>query len=228
MTISQAYSLLQLIYSKSQSGNITPAQWNNAADICQISMINELLGNEAEYRPGMPVPQTGFSINQKNRQELQSILKPLTTIPVTAGLMAWPSDCLYYNALTTAGGVLIKECTADEVAILNQSQICPPSLSEPNFVLASDGALVYPSTIVSVKLTYVRKPITPVWNYTVVNNVPVYAATGGVIGDGVSHDWELSELVHYRICWKIAQIFGLNLSIGELVQFSTQLEQSGS
>lgn len=220
MTIDQAYNLLQLVYNKAQGGNITPAQWNNAADICQISMINELLGNEGEYRPGMPVPQTGFSINQKNRQELQPIIKPLTTIAVSSGLMAWPEDCLYYNALTTSGGVLIKERTADEIAILNQSQICPPSLSEPNFCLASDGALIYPSSITSVKLTYVRKPVTPVWGYTIVNNVPVYDA-------GTSQDWEVGELVHYRICWKIAVLFGLNLSVGDLVSASEQLQQSG-
>ncbi len=220
MTINKAYIVLQLLYNKSQSGNIAPAQFNVAAEVCQISMLNELLGNEAEYQPGMPIPKTGYSINQKNREELRNLIKPLQTIAVTAGLMAYPADYVYYDSMTTTGGILITEATPDEIAILNQSQIKPPSLTYPKMTLYSDGIRIAPSSITSVKLTYVRQPATPVWAYTNVNNEPVYDA-------GSSVDWELSELTHLRILMKMAQYFGLNLSMGELTQYAMAAEAQG-
>ncbi len=227
MDIDESYRLIQLLYNKSQSGNILPADYNNAAAICQISLVNDLLGNEAQYQPGMPIPKTGFSINQKNREELRPIITPFSTIAVASGLAAYPEDYLYYDTMTTTGGLLIKEATPDEIAILNQSQIKPPSTTYPSFVLHSDGMRIYPTSITSMKLSYVRTPITPIWNYTTVNNEPVYAATGGEIGDGNSHDFELSPLTHIRICMKIAQYFGMNLSMAEVTQYAMAAEAQG-
>jgi len=57
--------------------------------------------------------------------------------------------------------------------------------------------------------------------------VPVYAATGGVIGDGISHDWELQELTHLRIVMKIAQYFGINLDMATLTQYAMAAEAQG-
>ncbi len=227
MDIDQAYRLIQLLYNKEQGGNITPAQFNVAAEVCQISLVNDLLGNEAEYQPGMPIPKTGFSINQKNREELRPIITPFSTIAVASGLAAYPADYLYYDTMTTTGGLLITEATPDEIAILNQSQIKPPSTSYPNFVLHSDGLRIYPTSITSMKLSYVRTPIVPVWNFTTVNNEPVYAATGGEIGDGDSHNFELSPLTHIRICMKIAQYFGVNLSMAQVTLYAMAAEAQG-
>lgn len=227
MTIDKAYRTLATAYNKNQQGNLTPAQANLAFDIYQTSILNDLLGNEQQYQPGMPIPKTGFSINQKNREELRPITKAFQTLAVTAGLVTYPTDYVYYDTMTTVAGLLITEATPDEIAILNQSQIKPPSATYPRFTLFEDGIRIYPSSLTSIKLSYVRKPVTPVWNYTIVNNEPVYAATGGVIGDGVSHNWELSELVHLRILFRCAQLFGLNLSMPELTQYALAAEAQG-
>ncbi len=228
MTIDQAFQTARLIYNKSAGGgNLSPAQFNLAAHVYQISILNDLLGNEQQYQPGMPVPKTGFSINQKNREELRPITKAFQTLTVTAGLAAYPSDYIYYDTMTTVAGLLIPEATPDEVAILNQSQIKPPSAQYPKFSLFEDGIRIYPNSLPQIKLSYVRQPVTPVWNYTLVNNEPVYAATGGIIGDGNSHNWELSELVHLRILMRVLQAFGLNLSLADVTQYAMTAEAQG-
>ena len=66
MSIDQAYQFVQFVYNKSQNGNITPGQFNVLAPTAQISIINQYLGNEAEYVPGRPIARNGFLLNQKN------------------------------------------------------------------------------------------------------------------------------------------------------------------
>ncbi len=227
MSIDGAYNFLQLVFNKKQAGNITVSDFNNLANICQISMLNELLGNEQEYQPGMPLPKTGYSLNQKNREELKALIKRSTALSAPLGLLPYPADYVYYDTLTTVGGILITQAAPDEVAILNQSQIKPPTAQYPRLTEYSDGIRITPATIVSVNMTYVRQPATPLWNYTIVNNEPVYAATGGVIGDGNSVDWELSELVHIRICMKMAAYFGVNLSLADVAAFAMAQETQG-
>lgn len=217
---------MQFCYNKSQQGYITPDQFNNLAPICQMSLINDRIGNVKKYRPGYPVPAVGFGITQKSREELRPLLKPPTVTAAPSAIMPVPTDYLYYDTVSI-GGRQAQECTEDEILELNSSLIKPPTLLYPKFVMHSNGFNFYPTTITTVNLSYLRKPVTPVWNYTLVNDTPVYAATGGIVGDGISHDFEVSETAHFEICAKILQAVGLNLSLGEIVQWSEMAEQQG-
>lgn len=219
MTINEAYLFTQFVSNKKQNGYIKPDDWNTLAPIMQLSLINDRLGNVKRYRPGEPVPPWGFGLTQKTREELRPISVKPTTTPVVAGLAAIPADYLYYDTVT-AGGKNVIEVTEDEIAELNNNTIIPPSTQFPYFTIHSEGIFVYPTSITSIALSYIRKPATPVWAYTIVNDEPIYDA-------GSSQDFEVSPGAQLEIVMLILQAVGVSLNLQEVLQYSLMSEQQG-
>lgn len=217
MTIDQAYNFVQFVYNKNQSGYISPSQFNNLAPIMQISLINDRIGNVKSYQGD--VPPYGFGMNQKIREELRPLLVQPTTKTVTAGVMTVPDDYLYYDTVSV-NGRQAQEVTEDEILELNNSLIKPPTVQYPKWVIHGNGFNFYPTSITSVNLSYLRRPVAPKWNYDIVNDQPVYNPTG-------SQDFETGETTHYEVCARILQAVGLNLKLGEIVQWAELAQQTG-
>lgn len=220
MNINQAIELVRFILNKDQNGNITGDNFNLMAPVAQMSVLQDRLGNIKKYQPGNPVANYGFSVSQKAREEIMPLMVKPTTTAVVAGLAAYPGDYLYYNTLATAAGKLIAEATEDEIIELNNSAITPPSTMFPKFVMHSDGFHIYPTSITSIKLSYIRKPEIPIWAYTISNNQEVYDA-------GNSQDFELSETTHLEIVMQILQMSGVNLNMLQVTQYAQAMEAQG-
>jgi hypothetical protein len=220
MNINQAIQLVRFILNKDQNGNITGDNFNLMAPIAQMSVLQDRLGNIKKYQPGSPIPNYGFSVSQKAREELMPLMVKPTTTAVAAGLAAYPGNYLYYNTLETAAGKLITEATQDEIVELNNSAITPPSTMFPKFVMHSDGFYIYPTSITSIKISYIRKPETPIWAYTISNNEEVYDA-------GNSQDFELNETTHFEIVMQILQMSGVNLNMLQVTQYAQAMEAQG-
>lgn len=220
MTIDQAIRLIRFILNKDQNGNIKGAEFNLIAPIAQMSVLNDRIGNIKKYQPGAPIPNVGFNVSQKAREEIRPLMVLPTTTAVTAGVAAYPNNYIYYDTLMTAAGKLIKEATEDEIVELNNSSIMPPSTMFPKFVMHSNGFNIYPTSIASIKLSYVRKPLTPEWAYTISNNEEVYDA-------GNSQDFELSETTHLEIVSIILQMSGVNLNMLQVTQYAQAMEAQG-
>lgn len=216
MTIDEAYRLVQFIFNKEQNGNITPSQFNLIAERGQIAFINSRLSKEYDPKGNLH----GWQSDQIVRRELSSILKLNETTGVAAGIAAYPDDYIDYDSMTTSDGYLITEATPDEIAILNKSLIDPPILTDAKFVQGQDGLHIYPDSITSIELNYVRTPEPPVWGYSVMSGIPVYAA-------GSSQDFELPDITHLEILMFALQFIGINLSLPEVTQYAMNKEQEG-
>jgi len=219
MNINEAIKLVRFILNKDQNGNIKGDDFNLMAPIAQLSVLNDRIGNIKKYQISNPPPY-GFSVSQKAREELMPLMTPPTTTAVTAGIAAYPGDYIYYNNLSTTGGKLIKEVTEDEIIELNNSVNTPPTVGFPKFVMHSDGFHIYPTSIASIKLSWLRKPETPIWAYTISNNEEMYDA-------GNSQDFELAETTHLEIVMQILQMSGVNLNMLQVTQYAQAMEAQG-
>lgn len=219
MTIDEAIRLTRFVLNKDQNGYMSGDQFNLLAPLAQLSVMNDRIGNVKKYQVSHPVPPQGFNNSQKAREELMPLLVKPTTTAVSTGVAAYPEDYIYYDSITV-NGRLAKEATNDEIAELNNSLIMPPSTRFPKFVMNSDGFYIYPNTISSIKLSYLRKPATPVWAYTISNNEEVYDA-------GNSQDFELAETTHLEIVMVILQMSGVNLNMLQVTQFAQAMEAQG-
>lgn len=225
MTIDESYRFVNYVVNKEQQGEITADQFNLLAPIAQLSVINTRLQPKYDDKGTLI---KGFGVTDKLREDFRPILKNPQTIVVSTGIAAYPADYLYMDAMTTAAGRIITEATPDEIAVLNHSQIKFPSATYPKYVIEQNGFNIYPTSITSIKLAYLRKPLTPIRNYTLANDRSVYAVTGGVIGGGASQDFELDVLVHLEICANILSAVGLNLSLDKVVGYAEAMKQMGS
>ncbi len=216
MTINSVFETCSFFFNKSQNGNITPADFNLRAPRAQISFIN------GRITPGFDAKgnKIGWQSDQSIRRELSNILKLNESIAVSSGIAPYPDEFIDWDSITTNGGILITEATPDEIAIMNQSVIAPPTAGFPKFVVSELGFHIYPTSLTPIKLSYLRQPETPVWNYTEVNGQPVYTASGGVVGDGNSVDFELADITHNEIILLILESFGIHLSLPELTQYA--------
>lgn len=229
MTIAEAFSFVQYVANKNQNGNITPDQFNLLAPITQMSVINDRLGNVKKYKSHDPVPPYGYGISQKGREELRSITNAFVNLTLTAtSKYTYPVDSLYIDHISVAGRTA-RPVGIDEYQILStDSVIKAPSAEYPVYCPMGDSIYIYPAPGSTPLCTYIRKPITPIWNYTIVSGIAVYAATGGVVGDGNSHAFELSETTHFEICMRILSAVGINLSMESITQYAELQEQKGS
>lgn len=221
MTIDQAYRLIQLTFNKQQNGNIKPDDFNNIAPIAQLSIINQLLGNEQQYQPNLALPKYGFKSNQKISEDLRPLVDPPATIALSGGSGTYPATSLYLDTVTeTSSGALIRPVEYDEAMILNSSVVRPPIVGKAIYYVLGSTINVLPATIASIKVSFVKKPTDPKWNYSISNQQPVYNPSG-------SQDFQIGELLHLRVCQRILQYFGVNLSLEQVTQFAMSAEAQG-
>jgi hypothetical protein len=218
MNIDEAFRFVNFIISKETNGSITADNFNLNCPIAQLSVINQRLSPKYDEK-GMLIK--GFGVDDKIREDFKPILKDPQTISVAAGVASYPDDYLYLDSITTTTGLPITEATPDEIAILNQSQIKPPTVLYPKYVLHQNGFNIYPTSLTNIKLAYLRKPETPIRNFTNVNDRSVYNSSG-------SQDFELGVLTHLEICLVILQYAGVNLNLDKVVGYSVAMQQAGA
>lgn len=229
MSIDEAYNFCLYVANK-QNGNITPANFNLLAPIAQMSVLNDRLGNVKKYRPHDPVPPYALGISQKSKEEIGKFLYISTSLSVTSGFVLIPAGILYLDAMTTGAlsGVIVREVQADEFILLQSSAIRPPTVQKPVFMRVNGFFHFLPLSLTSAHAFYVKTPVTPLWNYTIVSGRPVYAETGGIIGSGNSQGFQMGETVHVEICAKILQAIGISLDQNSITQYAELQEQKGS
>lgn len=221
MTIDESYRLIQFIANKNQRGSIKPADFNMLAPIAQMSVINDRIGNVKKYNPHDPVPEYGWGMNEKTREELRGILNPPLDIPLTIGVGNIPTNFLYVDSIhVIATGKIVQVVPQEEFRVLANSIIKPPSADYPFCTLNTSTISVNPTSIVSVRMSYLKTPTTPVWIFTETAGEPVFVPTGSV-------NFELSPLVHFEICAKILQMIGVNLGDGDVTAFAQLAEKEG-
>jgi hypothetical protein len=114
----------------------------------------------------------------------------------------------------------IKPVDDGELNKLLSSNIVAPTLEYPILAFFEDGVQYYPKNITSVELTYLHRPIVPLWGSIMVNDRPVY-------NQPTSTDLEWPEQVFNEIAIRILSFVGVNLREGELTQYSEGKRQTG-
>lgn len=218
MTIDEIYRLCQFIVNKEQNGNFAPGDFNLLSPRAQLSFINSRITPKVDQKTGKV---RGWQTDQTIRRELSPILKPLVTTAVSSGIASKPNDYLDFDVLQTTSGKIIHEVTFDELAVLSQSLIKPPTTDYPKFAQSQSGFHIEPNTITSIKLTYLREPANPYWDYNIVSGAPVYNSGGSTV------QFELPSITHNEIVVLILQPVGINLSVDDVTKYAMIKQQEG-
>lgn len=227
MNINQAVTYILAKARKNQVGHIPPEHLNIYFQRAQYAVINELWGNKQDYQAGRPVPPISYEQTSTISDELAPLVEQ-EQYRNPGEAINKPSDYLYfinteayiyYNDGTEAWVPVILTTQAEKNKKLN-STIIYPRHTAPICVNTGDRLEIYPSDLLTVRLTYLRKPEPPVWAYTVSNNRPVYDPVN-------SQGFELPETVHNEIVERVLSYIGISTRDNNLYQASENSQQKG-
>jgi len=202
-------STAEFIMNKTQSGNtVTPNQF-------------PLIANQAQLVPyeedRLVFLRTGESSDYLDWFLKNTIINPSSL----TGYAPYPSDFqhtagvrAYYNGIERPVELVENKAWGEVQA----SELMAPTNLFPKYTEFLSEYRFLPRNIGIVMLDYWKKPVVPVWAYTIVNNVPVYNPVGSV-------DFEWEAFSFNRVLSVYLQLCGCNLKDAQLSQFANEFKQ---
>jgi|TARA_R100001463_G_scaffold96675_1_gene151145 hypothetical protein len=217
VNIDTVYQKVLALANKEQRGYITPQEFNLFADKAQKEIIDQYFYDINQFGR-TPGNSTEYSDMLELLDEKLSALKDSSTETVTNGSFQLGVD-VYRIGSIIDGDIEIEPINYNEHKLRNLSPLTKPTLSRPVYVNTSNTINVYPNSITSVFLSYIKKPTKPQWGYVVVNDKPLYNSDSNVSQNFELHPSEESELVY-----RILALAGVAIEKPQLTQVAVGLE----
>mgnify|MGYP003140920547 CR=1 FL=1 len=220
VNVDTVYQRVLAFANKEQRGYITPQEFNLFANQAQMEILNQYFydlnqfgrqhGNDTEYSDML-------SVLQEKLSELEVRIVGQT---VAGGIFNHRAiGGLYKLGSVIHNGNEVEEVNNNEWHYMESSPLTRPTISRPVYVNRTDGLNIYPSSIATIDISYIRRPNNINWGYIVVNETALYDPTNTVNFD--LHQSEESELV-----LKILKFSGISIMKEDVVNAAQQLETS--
>jgi hypothetical protein len=239
-SVNRVYSALRDLVNKDQRGFVTPAVFNNFAQVAQMNIYNDLFGNldrSKIVRLRNADPKSDKSTTKRIEEDLSVFIKR-STIAQADGVFEKPTDLARIISATSFGSILMNTSTKLSIPIVYdpikldyilRSELSIPTETAPVAAIFDDIE-VYPTTIKKIILTYYKQPqgLNPVtgaktttmprFGYTVVAGKEIYSAANSV-------DFELPEHYFADLVVEIAKLIGVNLRDTDVYAYANQETQ---
>lgn len=207
LNVDKVYRFIQFVASKESRGYVSPAEFNLAAELAQLTLYSE--------------KEAVFMETKKIGADMLPFSVKADATPA-AGKISFPSSFRHlisvYNKSTYQR---YDELTQAELADAMKSRITAPSSSYPAIVQREDGIYVYPTSIVDLSVVeYLKTPTMPVWAYTTSNNRPVYTS-------GSSVQFGFDEVLFMEISMRVLSHVGVNIKDMEVAQYGMAFSKAG-
>jgi hypothetical protein len=239
-SVNRVYSALKDLVNKDQRGFVTPAVFNNFAQVAQMNIYNDLFGNldrSKIVRLRNADPKSDKSTTKRIEEDLSVFIKR-ATIAQANGVFDKPADLARVISATSFGSILMNTSTKVSIPVVYdpikldyilRSELSIPTETAPVAAIFDDIE-VYPTTIKKIILTYYKQPqgLNPVtgaktttmprFGYTVVAGKEIYSAANSV-------DFELPEHYFADLVVEIAKLIGVNLRDTDVYAYANQETQ---
>ena len=233
-SVNRVYSALKDLVNKDQRGFVTPAVFNNFAQVAQMNLFNKLFSDAALNKR---LRQSQFDAGRdksrvKQANEDLSYFSKKATVSLTTGVGDKPSDLArIISIFTTDATAKNLELIYDEEKLeyILRSTLSAPTTTYP-IALVADDINVFPTSIASVYMRYYKIPqglvpstgarttSSPRFGYTVVAGKEVYDVSNSV-------DFELPEHYFAELVVEIAKLIGVNLRDTDVYAYANQESQ---
>ena len=220
VNIDIVYQRVLTLANKEQRGYITPQEFNLLANQAQMEILNQYF----------------YDINQWGRQHgnntehsdmLDIIYEKLACLNVllpnqlvTSGIIAIPSAAYKLGSLFTNDEQKeVEEVNYNEYQYMRSAPLTKPTPARPVYINRIDGLNIYPDTITSVDISYIKTPNKAEWGYFVINDKALYDSSLLKTTHFELHASEETELVY-----KILRLAGISIKQPEVVQVAAALD----
>ena len=221
MNINEVYKIVSYLVDKYQGTYLSPDDFNMVVNMAQnqyLAALTDDTGNPTR-NPKNPV---GMSTSAIIADTLSGFLTETTRL-VTSQLAGKPVDLYKTVAIRTVDdNYAMRFVAADRVASFVDNAIDPPTITEPIYYEIGGNYKFYPSSIASVKVSYIRNPQTLKWAYT---GALVYDPVNSVPANDINIEWGDTDV--YEIIYRAVGIIGINLKDGDLIRAAQIVKNDG-
>tara|TARA_Y100000593_G_C4265930_1_gene314755 strand:+ start:137 stop:874 length:738 start_codon:yes stop_codon:yes gene_type:complete len=214
------YQRVLALANKEQRGYITPQEFNLFANQAQREILDQYFydinqwgrqsGNDTEYSDMLSVITEKLSC--------LNVLLPNQT--VDNGVICISNDIYKLGSVfVNDTQVEVEEVNHNEYQRMNLTPLTKPSLSRPIYVNRIDGLNIYPNSIGSVDISYIKQPAKVDWGYVMVNDKALY-------NDNITVDFELHSSEESELVYRILAYAGIAIKQPDLVSSAVSLEST--
>ena len=221
MNINEVYKLVSYLVDKYQGTYLSPDDFNMVVNMAQNQYLSFLTDDTGapNRNPKNPV---GMSVSAIVADTLSGFLTE-STVAVASQLGAKPADLYKTVAIrTTDDDYSVRFVASDRVASYIGNAIDAPTTTEPIYYELGSNYKVYPNTVTSIKVSYIRNPQTLKWAYT---GSLVYDAANSVPANNAALEWGDTDV--YEIIYRAVGIIGIKLKDGDLMRASQLVKNDG-
>jgi len=224
MLIDRIYKKVKTFVNTEVRGNVTPSEFNLFLHDAIQERQNELISliNQHQNRANRGMLGSGLeNLAEKHREILNHYLDYQSTTSDTNGSIALPPEYVYIDLIETDNNTVFEQCsnysefrTLKPIATTNR----PISIKFGNIIET------YPiATSQNIKISFIRKPITPNWTYEIINSNEFFNPSHPNFRDADAHPSEEDTLVV-----KVLKRFGINLKENDITAIASQTEQGNT
>tara|TARA_R110002072_G_scaffold27950_8_gene90544 strand:- start:646 stop:1404 length:759 start_codon:yes stop_codon:yes gene_type:complete len=242
--VNKVYTTVLSILNKKGSGYMTPDNFNKIAPIVQLELLDRAF---YEYNRAVAKQTSGRGaqgygdIPRKIMDKLDPFCASATLSqdstntyflpPGYDSTATYPESSLYatlsvkkFDKANPGLHVDIERIEKSKIPFLFSSKLTAPSETFPVYYNSEDFIYVFPNTITSVEIYYVKKPSNPTWNSTADTTsfgTPIYEYQQGLSIDFTLHPSDEADLI-----LGILKYFGVTIKDPLVIQAAQQEEQS--
>jgi len=189
INVNTVYQTVLLILNKEQRGYITPAEFNNIGNQVQLEIFEKYF-EDLNQQLRVPQTDTDYADRVENLDEKLAIFKtsgsavPASTADGLNTYWVLPSVDIYGNDVSSTsdtpfyilGTVLynneieVQRVDRSDYYLIDKSLLTKPTKTYPVYLYENQKLFVKPTTINTsgdIQVDFIRKPIAPVWGFTV-------------------------------------------------------------
>ena len=187
----------------------------------QDEYLDFLLGEYQRYQAGRPIAVVEIGNKEKIRNSIAPLIYNITLTPnTTTGIAPFPSDFEMTDAMWGVYGVYNIRFVAQPRLDSFVNSTIDPVAQNPVYLLRHEGFQFYPNNIGLARMSYVRKPPSIVWGYTLVNGVPVW-------NPATSQDPVFGVTDMMNIICRALRMVGVNLDVNTVSQYASEIKFQG-
>jgi len=223
INVDTVYRTVLLIINKEQRGYLTPDEFNKTATQVQLEIFNEYF-EDLNQQLRVPENDSEYANRVKNLQEKIEIFQTDGICTPVLDYYTTPDPENFYKLGTVIykDEKIVQYVQPSELLELNLSPITKPSDYWPVYVYKNEKIYIHPKTITGnvISCTYIRKPLNPVWNFTLGTNYQyVYNSTTSV-------DFELHPIEQTNLITRILLYSGIVIKDPQIIQIAAQQAQA--
>lgn len=189
---------------KRKVGNIKIVSINDRLREGSLAVFRSRYGIPQQYQPGRPIPNMSFQLTTKIKDDLAPFTVHDFPINLFNGYFPYPSDYVHEIGAKTMAYV-----NPDTIGAVGTTNVVPVDIIDhdkeayrltssiiksPYLLINNNGFVLGKSTAQVILLSYLRYPITPYWDYDIINGQPVYVANGGTITNNPVYNYQTLSL----------------------------------